>query len=115
MTQYQETMCEKDVIWAGTLAHLQDFIKHAYVAKDMLDSKTFKQVRKKSALGPCKYFDLFELTSKQYEIKRLLDKGLTCDEISKLLGIKIETVWTAKRRLRRKLGLPIRKYNKKNK
>lgn len=46
MTQYQETMCKKDVIWAGALAHLRDFIKQAYVAKDMLDTKTFKQVRK---------------------------------------------------------------------
>ena len=167
MTQYQETMCEKDVIWAGALAHLRDFIKQAYLAKDMLDTKTFKQVRNevgkrkaqkdfeeyckqefihyakldfsfaeikralklegfkhfkyklksdksiKEILGPCRYFDLFELTSKQYEKTRLLDKGLTCDEISKLFGIKIKTVWSVERRLRRKFGLPVRKYNKK--
>lgn len=165
MTQYQETMCKKDVVWASALMYLRDFIKQAYITKDMLDSKTFIQVHKKVSkrkaqkdyeeyckkefiryakldfsfaeieralnprcprhfryklkndktikeiLGPDKYFDLFELTGKQYEMKRLMDKGLTCDEISKLFGMKIKTVCSLERRIRRKFGLPVRKYN----
>lgn len=111
-----EEYCKKEFIHYAKLDFSFAEIKRALKLEGF---KHFKYKLKsdksiKEILGPCKYFDLFELTSKQYEIKRLFDKGLTCDEISKFFGIKIKTVWAAKRRLRRKLGLPVRKYNKKN-
>lgn len=97
MKQYQEIMCEKDVVWAGALAHLRDFIKKAFIGIGM--NKCYTQ----------------KLSNKQKEVKRLVKDGLSFVEIARELGIKEKSARMLEYRLRHKLGLPIRKYNKKEK
>lgn len=97
MKQYQEIMCEKDVVWAGALAHLRDFIKKAFIGIGM--NKCYTQ----------------KLFNKQKEVKRLVKDGLSFVEIARELGIKEKSARMLEYRLRHKLGLPIRKYNKKEK
>ena len=97
MKQYQEIMCEKDVVWAGALAHLRDFIKKAFIGIGM--NKCYTQ----------------KLSNKQKEVKRLVKDGLSFVEIARELGIKEKSARMLEFRLRHKLGLPIRKYNKKEK
>lgn len=110
MKQYQETMCEKDVVWAGALAHLRDFLKKAFIGIGMnIRMKEKGKIEKKNKCYTQK------LSNKQKEVKRLVKDGLSFVEIARELGIKEKSARMLEYRLRHKLGLPIRKYNKKEK
>ena len=87
----------------------------------ILNIPNFKQFKEKikndesikEMLGYETYFNLFELTETQYKIKILLDKGLTHGKIRKILCMNKKAFEAHERRIRRKLGLPVREYNKK--
>lgn len=60
------------------------------------------------------YFNLFELTPMEQETKKLLEKGLTRKEIAQILCVEEESVKIYNLRIRRKQGLPIREFKKKD-
>lgn len=77
--------------------------------------RMLKQDESLKELLPCEiYFNLFELTPMEQETKKLLEKGLTRKEIAQNLCVEEESVKIYNLRIRRKQGLPIREFKKKD-